>query len=99
MKTLYVAKLEFQCTDNIVEYKAILLGRKLKTMGVKSVILKSDSQVIIGHIDKSSKARSPALEKYLDTVQRIEESFEGFSFKHIPRANNEHVDMLANSVA
>jgi ribonuclease HI len=92
--------LEFQCTNNIVEYKAILLGlRKLKTMGVKSVILKFDSQVNMGHVDKSSRARSLALEKYLDTVQRIGESFEGFSFKHIPRANNEHVDMLAKSVA
>jgi ribonuclease HI len=64
MKTSYVAKLEFRCTNNIVEYKAILLGlTKLKTMGVKNVILKYDSQVIIGHVDKSSKARSPALEK------------------------------------
>jgi hypothetical protein len=37
-------------------------------MGIRRAILKSDSQVIIGHIDKSNKARDLKLEKYLDTV-------------------------------
>jgi hypothetical protein len=32
------------------------------------VILKTDSQVISGHVDKSCRARDPKLEKYLDTV-------------------------------
>ena len=50
-------------------------------MGIRRVILKTDSQVISGYVDKSSKARDPKLEKYLDTVQRVEASFEGFSVK------------------
>jgi ribonuclease HI len=55
----------------------VLLGlRKLKAMGIRRVVLKSDSQVIIGHVDKSSKAKDPKLEKYLDTVRRMEASFE-----------------------
>jgi hypothetical protein len=36
-------------------------------------------------VDKSSKARDPKLEKYLDAVRRLEASFEGFSVKNIPR--------------
>jgi hypothetical protein len=68
-------------------------------MGVKWAILKSDSQVIIGHVDKSSKAKNLASEKYLDTVWRMEDFFEGFSVKNIQKAYNEHVDMLAKSVA
>lgn len=68
-------------------------------MGVKWAILKSDSQVIIGHVDKSSKAKNLASEKYLDTVWRMEDFFEGFSVKNIQKAYNEHVDMLANSAA
>jgi hypothetical protein len=47
-------------------------------MGIRRVVLKSDSQVIIGHVDKSSKARDQKLEKYLDTVRRMEASFKGF---------------------
>jgi hypothetical protein len=38
-------------------------------MGIRRAILKTDSQVISGHVDKSSKARDPKLEKYLDTFQ------------------------------
>jgi hypothetical protein len=68
-------------------------------MGIRRAILKTDSQVISGHIDKSSKARDPKLEKYLDTVRRLEASFEGFSVKNIPRGKNEHADLLAKSAA
>jgi hypothetical protein len=50
-------------------------------------------------VDKSSKARDPKLEKYLDAVRRLEASFEGFSVKNIPRGENEHVDFLAKSAA
>jgi hypothetical protein len=50
-------------------------------MGIRRAVLKTDSQVISGHVDKSSKARDPKLEKYLDTVRRLEASFEGFSVK------------------
>jgi hypothetical protein len=86
--------------QNIVEYEALLLGlRKLRAMGIRRAILKTDSQVISGHVDKSSKARDPKLEKYLDTVRRLEASFECFSVKNIPRGDNEHADLLAKLAA
>jgi hypothetical protein len=68
-------------------------------MGIRRAILKIDSQVIAGHVDKSSRARDPKLEKYLDAVRRLEASFEGFSVKSIPRGENEHADLLAKSAA
>jgi ribonuclease HI len=56
--------LDFNCTNNIAEYEALLLGlQKLKAMGIRRAILKSDTQVISGHVDKSSKARDPKIEK------------------------------------
>jgi ribonuclease HI len=100
VRTCYAARLDFSCTNNIAEYEALLLGlRKLKAMGIRRAVLKTDSQVISGHVDKSSKARDPKLEKYLDTVRRLEASFEGFSVKNIPRGENEHADLLAKSSA
>jgi hypothetical protein len=42
--------------------------QKLKAMGIKRAVLKTDSQVISSHVDKSSKVRDPKLEKYLDTI-------------------------------
>jgi hypothetical protein len=72
--------------------------QKIKAMGIRRAILKIDSQVISGHVDKSSRARDPKLEKYLDTVRRLEASFEGFSIKYSKRGN-EHADLLAKSAA
>ena len=44
IKTCYMARLEFNCTNNIAEYEALLLGlRKLKTMGIRRAVLKFDS--------------------------------------------------------
>jgi ribonuclease HI len=100
VKTCYAVKLDFSYTNNIAEYEALLLGlRKLRAMGIRRAILKTDSQVIAVHVDKSSKAQDPKLEKYLDAVRRFESSFEGFSVKNIPRGENEHADLLAKSAA
>jgi ribonuclease HI len=100
VRTCYAVKLDFRCTNNIAEYEALLLGlRKLKAMGIRRAVLKTDSQVISGHGDKSCKARDLKLEKYLDTVRRLEASLEGFSIKNIPRGENEHADLQAKSAA
>jgi len=64
-------------------------------MGVKRAVLKSDSQVITGNIDKSFKARDPRLEKYLQVIRRMESHFEGFSVKNINRTENDEADAIA----
>jgi ribonuclease HI len=44
IKTCYVTRLEFNYTNNIAEYEALLLGlRTLKTMGIRRAVLKFDS--------------------------------------------------------
>lgn len=55
--------------------------------------------MIADHVDKSNRAKKLALDKYLDTVRRMEDSFEGFFIKNIPKSDNEHADMLAKFVA
>jgi ribonuclease HI len=62
----YAARLEFQCTNNIAEYKAVLLGlRKAKVMGIQRLVIKTDSQIVAGHVEKDYKARDPELVRYL----------------------------------
>jgi hypothetical protein len=44
IKTCYAARLEFNCTNNIAKYEAVLLAlRKLRAMGIRRTVLKSDS--------------------------------------------------------
>jgi ribonuclease HI len=62
-----------KCTNNIVEYEAILLGlQKLWAIGIQRCILCTDSKVVIGQIEKECIAREPTLKKYLALVKRME---------------------------
>jgi ribonuclease HI len=52
-----------KCTNNIVEYNAILLGlHKLRAIGVQRYTLRIDSKVVAGQIKKECIARKPTLE-------------------------------------
>jgi len=76
VKMKYAARLEFQCTNNIVEYEAILLGlQKARAMEIQRLINKTDSQVMAGHIEKDYKARDPELAKILVFFKRTREIF------------------------
>jgi hypothetical protein len=44
IKMKYAARLEFQCTNNIAEYEAVLLGlRKAKAMRIQRLVIKTYS--------------------------------------------------------
>jgi hypothetical protein len=73
--------------------------RKLRALGVKRCIIKSDSQVVIGHVEKTFIAKEPKLVKYLAAVRRMEKHFAGFNVRHISRAENAEADELAKAAA
>ena len=100
IKLRYVARLEFQCTNNSAEYEAIILAlSKLRALLVRRAVIKTDSQVISGHIEKSFKARAPKLQKYMFTVRKIKGFFLGITTKPIPRSENREADELAKAAA
>jgi len=100
IKLRYAARLEFQCTNNSAEYEAIILAlSKLRALLVRRAVIKTDSQVISGHIEKSFKAREPELQKYLHIVRKIEGFFLGITTKPIPRSENREADELAKAAA
>ena len=67
LKYGYVVRLRFalesdKCTNNIAEYKAVILGlRKLRALGVTTYNIKTDSKVSAGHIEKDYSAKEPVL--------------------------------------
>jgi ribonuclease HI len=96
----YAARLEFQCTNNIAEYKAVLLGLyKAKAMRIQRIVIKTDSQIVLGHIEKDYKARDPELARYLQFLRDQEKYFEGFTVKNISRNDNTDADELAKAAA
>jgi ribonuclease HI len=89
-----------KCTNNIVEYKAILLGlRKLRGIGVQWCTLRADSKVVARQIEKECIAREPTLERYIALARRMKSYFKGFTIEYIERAKNTEADELAKAVA
>jgi ribonuclease HI len=89
-----------KCTNNIVEYEAVLLGlHKLRVVGVQNCILKTDSKIIARQIEKEWIARDATLERYLALVWMMENYFRGFSVEHIERAKNTKTDELVKVAA
>lgn len=69
MKLRYAARLEFQCTNNSAEYEAVVLAlTKLRAVSARRTIIRTDSQVIAGHNEKSFKAKDLELQKYLQLI-------------------------------
>jgi ribonuclease HI len=94
----YTARLEFQWTNNITEYEAVLLGiRKARTMEIQRLVIKTDSQIVAGHIKKDYKARDPELARYLQFLREREKYFKGFTVKNISRTNNSDADEIAKA--
>jgi ribonuclease HI len=105
IKLRYTARLQFnseadKCTNNITEYEAILLGlRKLRVIDVQRCILRVDSKVVVGQIEKECIAREPTLKKYLLLARRMNNCFKSFTIEYIDRNKNVEADELAKAVA
>jgi ribonuclease HI len=89
-------KLEFKTTNNEAEYEAVVAGLGLALeLGADNVELRSDSQVIVGHINGEYEAKGERMKKYLTKVQTMQTAFQRFYIKKIPREDNEKADHLA----
>jgi ribonuclease HI len=105
IKHKYAARLSFalesdRCTNNIAEYEAVILGlRKLRALGVTTCIIRTDSKVVAGQVEKDYAAKDPALMQYLAAIRSLERQFKGFTLQHVDRAKNEEADALAKAAA
>jgi ribonuclease HI len=105
VKYRYAARLNFalesdRCTNNIAKYEAVILGlHKLRALGVTTCIVRTDSKVVAGQVEKEYLAKDPALMQYLTAVRSLERQFKGFTLQHVDHAKNEEADALAKAVA
>jgi hypothetical protein len=89
-----------RCTNNIAEYEAVILGLcKLRALGVTTCIVKTDSKVVVGQVEKEYSAKDPTLMQYLTAIRSLERQFKGFTLQHVDHARNEEADALAKAAA
>jgi ribonuclease HI len=89
-------RLEFRTTNNEAEYEAVIAGLGMALeLGAESVDIRSNSQVIMGHIRDEFEAKGEKMKMYLSKVQHMQSSFQKFRITKIPREENEKADRLA----
>jgi ribonuclease HI len=93
-------KLAFDCTNNMAEYEALVLGLKtLKEMGARRIFVHGDSKMIINQIKGIYQAKYPRLRAYRNIVLDLLKEFPEYNLSVIPRGKNHIVDALATSAS
>ena len=78
-------KLNFQCTNNIAKYEALMLGLQiLKKLGAKRVSIHGDFELIIKQIKGEYSAKHPRLRAYRNAALDFLECFIEYDLSSIP---------------
>ncbi|XP_030930774.1 uncharacterized protein LOC115956584 [Quercus lobata] len=92
--------LQYQATNNEVEYEALLKGLELaKSVEAKSICVMGDSQLIMGQVNGTYEAKEERMKKYLGRVMRLVKRFEKADFVQIPREENVEADTIAKEAS
>jgi len=82
----YSYRLEYHCTNNVVEYKALIIGLNLAIdKGVKHLKVIGDSYLIVSQVLLDFVAKNERLKMYCDFGISIAKSFEVVSIEAVPR--------------
>jgi ribonuclease HI len=92
----YMVHLEFKATNNMAEYEALIFGLTVAlSLGIRQLLMKGDSQLIIKPVHGECSCNEPRLAAYLLHVRKLEKDFTALELQHVPRANNLVVDELS----
>ena len=92
--------LQYQTTNNEVEYEALLKGLELaRFVEAKSILILRDSRLFMGQINETYEAKEERMRKYLNRVIRLVKRFKEADFIQIPREENIEADTLAKEAS
>ena len=87
-------------TNNQAEYEAILKGLQLlHEVMAEAIEVFRDSQLIINQLIGLYECKGDTLRGYYDECQRLLKEFPYVSLQHIPRAQNQEANHLAQSAS
>jgi ribonuclease HI len=92
----YMVHLEFKGTNNMAEYEALIFGLSAAlSLGIRQLLVKGDSQLIIKQVCGECSCNKPRLTTYLLHARKLEKDFIALELQHVPRANNSAADELS----
>ena len=84
-------------TNNIAEYKALILGVKLAVgFNAKNTLFKSDSELMVKQIMGEYRVKNIQLKSLYSEVQSLLGKLPEWEIRHVPREENKEADLLAN---
>jgi ribonuclease HI len=96
-KTLLACRLEFECTNNIAEYEALLQGlRKALDMHIQNLVLFGDTEIVVRQVRNYVHCLTSHLKCYQSEVWSLINKFSAFNINSIPRSNKTEADLPAN---
>ncbi|MBA3809765.1 MAG: ribonuclease HI family protein [Solirubrobacterales bacterium] len=92
------AELLGTATNNVAEYRALLLGlEQARALGASEVEVIGDSELIAKQVQGLYKVKHAAMRPlYLESMQALR-GFERWSIRTVPRAQNADADALVNA--
>ena len=92
----YGVRLRFPATNNEAEYEGILTGLRLrKVLGVKNLLIQSDSKLVIEQIKGEYEAKEERMQKYLRLTRHLTREFNEVEFIQVPRNQNALADEIS----
>jgi ribonuclease HI len=86
-----------EATNNVAEYRALIIGmQKAAGLGIRDLLVRSDSELIVKQLNGQYKVKSPHLQDLYFTAIKTISSFDKVTFKHVPREENKEADRMAN---
>jgi ribonuclease HI len=85
----FAYRLEFDATNNVAEYEALLLGLKIcRDRGTKCLNIKGDSNLVIQQLKNKFACRSERLKGYRNAIWNLINDLDAIDLIAIPREQN-----------
>ena len=96
----YGVQLKFPITNNEEEYEALLASLRIaKALGAQKIVLKRNSQLVIGQVRGDFEAKETRMQKCLKLVNQLVSTFLHTEFIQILRDQNTEANRIARSAS
>ena len=91
-----MVRLGFSASNNESEYEAMIAGLELAlAVGANNLLIRSDSQLVVGQVNAEFESREPRMAKYVSLVKQKLSTLTTLKLEHILRNSNDRADALA----
>jgi ribonuclease HI len=92
----YMVLFDFEATNNMAEYEALIFGLTVAlSLGVRELLVKGDSQLVIRQVRGECCCNNPQLAAYLIHVRKLEKDFDTLELQHVLCEGNSAADALS----